>query len=266
MENYKISQSTLGDFEDSYNCRRKWFYKNVKKEIPKDPPSNQMVKGIVFETLALGENVSGEDMPDHDFLYNKTGKKSVELERIEEQALKYKRMVDPSSEDYIGIKQEKTQLYLENEFTKGVLDIVCEDEFESKVVADLKFTADVENDRGDFSWGREPDKIDWKQLAIYKRLFEDNFESPRSPKTYNIVFDASPRMGIKLFDVKLSDSYIDNVIERARIGAEYVDMVNQGDIDIDMKVNPSKANCDSCPLDCDFRFKEQIVNKIKVYV
>jgi len=102
--------------------------------------------------------------------------------------------------------------------------------------------------------------------VFYRRLYEDNYESTRPPRTSIIVFDASPRMGIKLFDIKLSDHYINSVIERASYLGGYIDRIQSGDIDIDLKVNPSKGNCDTCPLECSFRFKDQEIKTIKVYV
>lgn len=263
---YLVSPSSLDSFEEDGVCKKNWFFKQVEKKIPRDPPSEQMVKGLLFETLAIGENVSGSEVPDHGFLYKKDGSKTIELERIESQAEKFKRMTDRGSDEYVGFTVRSTQLRLETDKLKGVLDLIGDDEFSRTNIVDLKFTGDVDNTRGKYAWGRDPDEIDWKQLAIYKTLYMANFEGEKSPRTGNIVFDASPRMGIKFFDVKLSDNYINNVIERTDVVSDFVDRVRGGDIDIDTRVSPSKSNCESCPLDCEFRFKESHVKKIKVYV
>lgn len=263
---YKISPSSMSRFKETGSCKKNWFFKNVEKTIERDPPSEQMIKGQVFETLAIGSNVTGTEMPNHQFLYLKDGSKSTSLKRIEEQANKVKNLLDPRSDSYIGFFQTNVQVHLENDKMKGVLDMICQDDFEGKIISDLKFTGDVDATFGNYAWGRNPDDIDWSQIAIYKRLFRDNFEDSKAPKTNIMVFDDSPKMGSKLFDIKLSDNYIDNVVEEAVSIVDYVDRVRSGDIDIDLRVTPSKSNCDKCPLECEFRFKESKLEKITVYV
>lgn len=262
---YKVSPSSMSEFYKDGICRKNWFHKFVRKSIERDPPTNQMVKGQLFEILAIGSGVSGSELPDHSFLYNTKGK-SIELTRIEAQAERFKRMVDRNSEDYIGLRVDSVQVRLENERMKGVIDMKLIDEFDQINISDLKFTADVDSDFGDFSWGRNPDTIDWSQIAIYKRLWMDNFQSDKDPKTSLFAFDSSPRVGAKYFDIRLSDSYVDNVCRKADVVYDFVEKINESESDLDVAVNPTERNCDGCPLNCFFRFKAASLKKIKVYV
>lgn len=263
---YKLSPSTMKAFFEEGSCKKYWYFKNIEKSIERDPPSEAMIKGIVFETLALGENVAGSELPAHDFLYTKKGDKTTSLLRIEDQADKFKRITDPSSEDFIGFSVTETQLPVENKRLKGVIDIVGIDLFERKVISDLKFTSDVNATYGDYAWGRDPSIINWDQIAIYQIIWRDNFSEEKSPKTNVLVFDDSPRLGSKSFDIKLSSSYIDNVIERTDETLYFIDRAKSSDSYITTKVSPSEKNCSKCQLDCEFRYKNPTIENIKVYV
>lgn len=263
---YKISPSTMKAFYEDGSCRKYWYFKNIEKSIERDPPSEAMVKGIVFETLALGENVAGSELPSHDFLYTKNGGKTTSLLRIEEQAAKFKRITDPSSDEFIGFSVVGSQFHIENDKWKGVIDINGVDLFERTVISDLKFTSDVNATYGDYAWGREPSVINWDQIAMYKVMWRDNFPEEKEPKTNVLVFDDSPRLGSKSFDIKLSNSYIDNVFEKADTALNFIDRAKSSDSFIEAKVSPSEKNCSKCPLECDFRYKKPSIENVKVYV
>lgn len=260
---YKISPSSISKFENRSLCKRKLIREIVYREIPRDPPSDQMKKGNLFEYLAIGANVTGEEKPDDEFMMNKKGE-SIEYARLKQQAERVANMLNPDSDEFIGISKDMVQVKLENDKMKGVIDVLS---FKGKdTILDLKFTADVDATYGDYAWGRDVSEIDWTQNAFYKILFRDNKVNSGDAETANLVCDASPRMGIKLFNVKLSSDYLYDVTERADIVHSFVNKVIQGDINEKLKVSPSEKNCEGCPLECEFRYKSPKIKKINVFV
>ena len=145
MVEYRVHQSHLKSWEDRSRCRTKWYHQNVLQNIPRDPGSEQMTKGHYFETLAIGANVHGEDLPDISFLYNKNGSEKAELTRIKEQVSRFKELFNPSHSDYLGFEITNVQMFVQGEKEEGTIDFEAVDDFERKAIFDLKFTADVDS-------------------------------------------------------------------------------------------------------------------------
>lgn len=260
MSKYKVHQSHLKRWEDNSTCKLKWYHQNVLEDIPRDDPSQQMIKGTYFETLAIGGNVRGEDLPDISFLYNANGSKKVELTRIEEQVDRFKELFNPLHQDYLGFNICDVQCFVEAEEEEGTIDFVAVDDFDKVAIFDLKFTADVDSDFGDFAWGRSADDIDWTQMKLYKRLYRERFGV--DPLTYVIVFDASPRKGIRLFELIISDTSESEVKDRTSLLYRVVQDYQSGEAEPSTK--PSKSECSTCKVDCPSRYEEGILKKIKV--
>lgn len=259
-EEFRASKYSLSKFEESGSCRKRWWEDVVLKSTDKEPPSEQMIKGTYFETLCLGENTSGEELPDISFLYTAKGEPRVELTRIHEQVGRFKELFDRTHKDYIGVSIKDVQVLLEDDRDKGVLDILGEDEFGRAVIVDLKFTGDVDNERGDFAWGRDPNDINWDQFVLYKKLYQKLTGKP--PIMMALVFDASPKKGIKLFEIKTSESTENDLDERIDYMMELVKAYSSKE----PPVSPSESNCSTCKVDCSFRFQPAVLKKTKVYV
>jgi hypothetical protein len=260
VNDFRVSKSSLSAFEEPKSCRLKWYHRDVVKSIERSPPSEQMIKGTYFELLAIGENVGGDEVPDISFMINANGKPKVELTRIEEQAERFKELHDPNHKDFIGFTIKETQIQMEDDMTKGVADYLTEDEFGRDVMFDLKFTSDVDNTFGDYAWGRDPYEIDWTQQVLYKRLFKKL--RGHDPKMGVLVFDASPRKGIKMFDLKISQDTEDDVMYRVETAFLAAHKYSEEGA----PVTPSISNCSTCPLDCMFRAKPATVSKTKVSI
>ena len=255
---YKVHQSDLKNWEDPSICKLKLYHQRIKKTIPQDPPSEQMIKGIYFETKALGENGRGYELPDISFLYDSKGRERVELTRINEQVSRFKELFDPSHDDFLGLHIKDTQVFLQSHDSEGTIDFTAIDDFGRDAIVDLKFTADVDSDFGDYAWGREPEDIDWTQMKLYKRLYRENFGV--DPLVYTIVFDASPRKGIRLFQIKISDTSESIVSDRVEI--MYHEVKSYIEDEGLIPANPSIKNCDGCLVsDCILRFKPGVIKK-----
>jgi hypothetical protein len=259
---FYFSNSALSSFNDKYGCKLNWYNKWITRDIPRDPPSEQMLKGIYFETKAFGENASGSELPDVSFLYSAKGEPKVELVRINEQVDRFKELFNPSHPDFLGFTITGQQMTLINEElkVKGVLDFMAEDEFGNDCLFDLKFTADAENSFGDYAWGKDPSDINWDQQILYRKLYKDTFG--KYPKMYVLVFDASPRKNIKLFELNITDNATVTLIEKYEDAWYFVNKYKEEG----WPTYPSESNCSRCHLECSMRFSKPTVEKTRVNV
>lgn len=256
---FLFSHSAKKAFMEKGVCKKNWGAKWVTREIERDPSSEQMIKGIYFETLALGAHSGGETLPDISFMYDAKGNEKVELKRIHEQVERFKELFNPSHEDFLGFKIDSAQELLQSDDKrlKGFLDFSATDLFDKKVVFDLKFTADVDA-KGPFGWGRDTHEIDWSQQILYQYLYEQKYGI--KPKMYVLVFDASPRKNIRLFDLNIrEDSVREMLWEYEDAWYEVDKYMVEG-----FPAKPSESNCHECPLECEFRYISPVVEKIKV--
>lgn len=239
-----------------------WKAKWISREIPREPSGEQQLKGIYFETLALGEHSGGDELPDVSFMLLKDKSPNAELKRIIDQSNRFKELFDPSHPDFLGFTIKSTQqtLLCDRSKRKGILDFHCEDVFGEQCIFDLKFTADVESTFGDYAWGREASEIDWGQQVLYQDLYEAMYGA--RPKMYVMVFDASPRKGIRLFDLSISEAKTETVREIYTSAWEDVNEYNESG----WPTSPSEKNCSSCPLDCIARFVKPEVQTKKIFL
>lgn len=255
---FYFSNTSLKQFKEKGICLLNWQAKWVTREIPREPSSEQQLKGIYFETLALGAHSGGEDLPDVSFMMLKDGSPNAELKRIIDQANRFKELFDPSHQDFLGFTIDSTQQLLESKQSrrKGYLDFSAISVFDEKCIFDLKFTSDVDASFGDYSWGRDASDIDWGQQVLYQDLYEEQYGV--RPKMYVMVFDASPRKGIKLFDLSISEAKTEAVREIYSQSWEEVDEY----IELGWPTSPSEKNCSQCPLECNMRYvKPEVITK-----
>lgn len=260
VSEFRASKSSIYEFERTGICRSRWYEERVVKSVPQSPASDAMLKGIYFEILALGEDVRGSDLPDMSFLMTKKGEKTVELQRIEEQALRFKELFDRDHPDYLGFRIKGTQILVDDGKSKGVFDFIAEDDFGRDCLFDLKFTADVNGTFGDFAWGKDPERIDWTQQVIYKELYKKEFGV--EPRLYVIVFDATPSKNIKMFELNISSMSVDEVGERV----DNMLYAAQKYSESGAPVSPSAKNCEGCMVECMLKHQMGSVNTVKVSV
>lgn len=260
INEFRVSKYAISTFKDQGSCKKKWFESVVLKSIPKDPPSEQMIKGIYFETMCFGSNASGDELPDISFMYLKNGNPSVELERIHKQVDRFKSIFDPDSDEFLGLYPKEYQTVIETDKNKIVTDIIGVDDFDRPFILDLKFTSDVSQTFGDFAWGKDPSNIDWTQMVLYSKVYTEVFGV--KPRMMTLVFDASKNMGIKLFEVSVSDNAKEEISEITEIVInKAVEYSKNG-----APTKPSESNCSTCPIQCIDRFTKSIIDKTKVYV
>jgi len=159
------------------------------------PESLSMLKGSYFETLCLGKGAGGKrisdlprkaltdkriremiasGIPESDIL----GEKTIDQERIEQQAMRFPMRVD---ELKMVVHEQNTQVPVLKHlwgdvYLSGELDIwpttMMTPEGLRWVVVDLKLTGDVNSQWGDFCWGT-PEHMDHTQGHIYLELIEN---------------------------------------------------------------------------------------------
>lgn len=222
------SQSALKDL----GCPRRWY--DVWIDGNKLPPTEPMNKGLFFETLCLGGSAHDEGTTSLPLV--RGGKKSADQIRIERQAVRFKRMTDPTSSEYVGWAVDERQLVLEHDNIRGVIDFTSKPD----VVWDLKLTASL-----DGYWSGD---VDLTQQITYKWLYEQ--VRGVSPEMYLMIFEYETRMRVKIVEVKISEEATIRVLERFK----------KADMDIkeyamlsEFPRVPSRDQCSKCPLACQFR-------------
>jgi hypothetical protein len=255
----KRSQSMMKDLERKDGCPYKWYHNWVKKEIPRDG-SELMDYGRYFETLVIGGSARGDAL--HELPLTKTGKKTANQERIDEQARYALEMLhNKNHKDYLSIDVLDTQikLYDKDINFEGVLDISGRYLDGRAVIADLKLTSDIDATYGPYPWG-DLDRIDFIQMILYSYLYKKTYNE--SPEVLYLLFDFSPKMGKKVIDLTLDDYDIEDMMDRIESFEEALNHYSKNGF---VKY-PSLKECDKCPFDkigCDQYFRTDDVKYIK---
>ena len=246
--NFVLSQTSLKDFESG--CGRKWYHKWILKEIPFY--SNEMMnKGKYFEYLCVGGSAKEDDLV-VDLPRKKNGDKYIDQVRIEEHASYFTdHLFNPSSDKYLGFSIEDVQIPLFNKdrTERGVLDIECSDKNKYPVIIDLKLTKDLTSTHHPMSWGHPEDQLDTTQAVNYQFLGKERYGV--IPRFIYLVFDLSPQLRRKKFEVVSTQESFHDLQGRKDNLWEALDNNN-----FQWKEQPSKQDCEYCPLSCEFRVKE----------
>jgi hypothetical protein len=249
------SQSALKDFEREDVCLWKWRGRWITKEIS-STPSIYMERGMYFEYLCIGGSANSNDNIT-DLPRLKSGEKSTDQLRIEEQALAFKDLFDENSLNYLGFEILSTQGVLNGSgvFNKerGVLDMVAKSIWDEKIhIIDLKLTANAESTFNKFSFN--VDNLDDTQAVSYVDLYK-NIYGVDTIFDY-LVFDYSPKLNRKLVTIEVSDSGINSLNKRKQNLKDF--LLNTKDFE---KI-PSEKECSSCPFEnCDKRINNEKENK-----
>ncbi len=249
MNKFKASQTALKDFENKDTCLKRWKHQWINKEFSLEP-NIYMQRGKYFEELCLGEGaIEGEktELP-----LIKTGKKTIDQIRIEEQAEKFKQLFDKDSELFLGFSIRYIQIKLEDDESTGVADFDAIDKEGNDCLFDLKLTRDLDSE-SEFSW-KDPKNLDLIQQIHYADLYEKRFR--KKPKNYLIIFDYSPEMKVKLVELDILKQSFDQKDGRFLDFWEEKRMLDSLE---DYPTVPSKEECKKCPLKCADRIKEELV-------
>lgn len=239
----KLSQSRVKSFETT-KCYRKW-YGEQNGELQKYT-SIPMLYGSFFEKLCLGSGAGYQDDVT-DLPRLKNGAKSIDQQRIELQAAKFKRMFDENSSEFIGWHIKNKQIKLSWGSIEGTIDF---DAYNSECQKpwDLKLNADLDSDWGYWS---NPEELDLLQSPTYVKLYEENVLSCN--EFSYIIFDYSPKMNVAIIDVTVTDEAIAAALKRFE---EAEATMLEFDLLEEWPRVPNPVDCRYCRLDCNVKINK----------
>jgi hypothetical protein len=242
MNKMILSQSKTKTWEQTI-CKRKAIAEMTKEVII--PPTEPMMRGSYFESLALGSGVNGQVTDDLPRLAS--GKKSIEQIRIDDQVSRFHSLFSPESEEYLGWQITDKQLYLSEGEREGTIDFRCRRDG-IRSIWDLKLTGDMMSPGG---WWYDIGSMDHVQLAFYKHLHRLKYNE--DCETYYALFDYSPKKNIKILKINISEATIMNSLER-------FDVVEKTLLEmVEFSTTPSYSECGKCRVDCKERVFKPIV-------
>lgn len=269
-------------------CKRKFYEQYILGNI--DAHSDAMDKGSFFETICIGGGVKGQTLTD--LPRKKNGDKTIDQVRIEEQKMHFE--IIAKNTGMVIIPGFNTQLTIQKPFPldpdiilQGTMDIfpvtvTTKRRGSLLSIVDLKLTADIYADtRYAFNAWSEPGSLDNIQAYMYLELTQEidpilnphvidvinksgitNYED--IPKHFfYYVFDYSPKLNRKCVEVSYDASRRNELFESVRAAKSLID-VNTAK-DKWEEVTPSKYNCASCPLTCNWRFTTEVEESKRDY-
>lgn len=251
IDKFKLSYSSLRDFEHQDVCIESWFRKWVIKDNRKEP-SLAMKRGIYFESIAL-EDYGSKSRP---LWEAPDGSNSVYTQRIRSSAGLLKEYLDPSSKYFQGIKPKAIDVTLESEREKGIVDLLGEDEDGRDVIIDIKLTQDLSSSYGFIDW--HDDNLDASQLLMYYKLHKGN------PRLLYYVFDYAKSQNKPIIIEKIpADHELDSLESRIDDFFSFFDNADWS-LYVDERYTPTESNCNNCILECPFRFdsKSPLIKKL----
>jgi len=240
---YYLSNSEATDWETM--CPRVWKAKYIDC-IVKDEPSEAMLYGSWFETIAIGSGVQGkvtEPTP--------TMLKSVYAERIRAQAADCRRYFKALGGKIIARQPYLYTIIKDNEGNDlpicGGLDLLMGfDDGRNNLIIDTKMTGDADADFGKFQFGNV-DRINPQQAIHYKLIHKAHYGTEADFNYF--VFDKSEALKQKIINVVVSEvSELLHIDKFARIYAE-IDIAMQLD---DWGYVNTFDNCRNCPVKCAY--------------
>lgn len=266
MDQITLSQTIIKKLKDDYNCPQR-IKATYMDRTAKDEPSDAMIKGMYFEYKAIGNpNFDGEVIDDLARIQG--GKKSTEHLRIDQQVERFKKEVMPlydiqiqgHGEDFIAELNGHVKLKIKIDFYGT---IVLEDGV-YPLIGDLKLTANLHSQWGDFSWGN-PFNMDHTQAMVYTYVFkkvmlESGEKFTKDPIFIYFVFDYKPIPEYKLIHVNPSPIRMSEMEESIRSVWEKIRVYER----TGWPYNPSFVQCSKCPLNktCPAVIKKQPIQII----
>lgn len=238
------------------------IYKTVLGDL--DYRTLAMEQGAFFETLCLGSGRDGEQVTDLPRRLN--GSKRIAHIRIEQQAKEFHRLCRTHQ---IYITEENTQVQItkklaDDVFLSGHIDIFPVGLLDPEIgytlgIIDLKLAKNIHNTWGEYCWGMAED-LDDIQAQIYLFLIEDvdfginphldnelfhtALKHDKKAYFYWWVFDYKPKTENVFIRAEKSELKRMELIETLRKTYKLVRWHEKNG----WGTNPSKENCESCPL------------------
>lgn len=198
MKRFFLSQTILKDFETM--CPKSFHIKYFGTDQQRslfNHDSDAMKRGVLFETLAIGQGMGGKTAQPGD-----VPQTSVIYKRIADQAKEFREWEQFHFPSVIG-----TQMFIQSEikwdrgsfYAQGNLDRISRDNSGVLTIIDLKMTGKADNDYGKFQYGN-PRKVDWTQLIHYRMLAKAYFKEDNIRQMYYVA-DYSKTTRIKPLEV-----------------------------------------------------------------
>lgn len=239
---YYLSNSEMTSWEQM--CPQVWKAKYIDCIIP-DDPSEAMMYGSWFETLAIGSGVNGK-------ITQPTAKmeKSDYADRVKQQATDCRRYFKT-----LGGKIISRQEYIYTTIIDadgqviplcGGLDVLYgfPHTERSNIIIDLKFTGDNDSDFGPYQYGN-PEKINPQQAVHYKMLHKAKYGIDAAFEYW--IFDKSPSCKQKRIGVEVSE--MTELLHIEKCSRIYNEIIMSLEMD-DWGFKNSFDNCRSCPIKC----------------
>jgi hypothetical protein len=221
-------------------------YRKVQAELSGELQrftSEEMLKGSFQEFLCLGSGAGYGD-PVTDLPRLRNGNKSADQERIEKQAVKFHRMVDPNDELFMGHTIIDKQVKLSANGKEGTIDFVTVDDSGETWIFDLKSTGDLES-----GYWSTPEEVDYIQMSTYKHLYRETYGV--TPSTGYLIMDYSPRMNVMLLKVDIS---LETELSHLSRFDSVTEMISE--FDEEWPKVPNITCCRYCSLSCSLKMNK----------
>jgi hypothetical protein len=234
-------------------------------------PTETMQYGLFFESAILGATRDGE-VWDRLPTTPKTGKPTVDSERIALQVEKFEKEIKPAfqldtTHAHIELKapiqgrpdmelvghldllspildpRGQEMMWADEDFPEGI-----EPELIPMAIIDIKTTKTIKSTFGDFAWGL-PKIMDHTQAYMYTYLYNHNFPKLKQPPFYYVVVEFGPDMDYKVVRKNVAPHHLAELQEKIRRTIAHMDEWKRRD----WPIRPGRENCARCPLkhNCD---------------
>jgi hypothetical protein len=300
--NQSIIRTLLYNGEEKDFCFKRLYLTRISHQI-KEEPSEPMLCGKYFETLCLGKS-SGYDVTDlprkkltkamiaENAVRKKEGKpllkgeKFIHQIRIDDQVTRFKALIKKYniliSEFNVQIPivtvwEQDPDVLLKAEldvFPTTILTLWDQEPELNAAIIDLKLTADIHNEWGEFAYGK-PEFLDLIQAKMYHYIVR-NINEKLNPGLSELINETVQRLiqSNRILFLLWVFNYKGNSLEDKIIKVEWdktkeyelhesirktVSILNDGE-SRDWPTNPVYSLCKGCPYsECPDRIKIQII-------
>lgn len=255
----QLSQSRIKALTDEQVCPKRYYHTEITGEF-ENPPSLSMLKGQLFEWLALGSRNRAGQVPV--LPRNRNGRPTADELRIREQAAEFKRLMPLYK---IEILDKRVPITVPLRMTKdgtrvdlsGLLDVLVA--YQNRpYILDLKLAANCYATWGDFCWG-EFWRMDHLQASAYTEMLQ--LATGHNVGFLYAVFDYKPQPDHQLIDVPYSPlrrAELYTRLQQAIDNYRYFDARG-------WEAVPSWAKCQNCPVvDCTQRTRVKQVRVLGI--
>lgn len=241
---YYLSNSEMNDWE--VMCPLVWKAKYIDKVFDREP-SEAMLYGSWFETLAIGSGVGGKITEPTPAMA-----KSAYADRVKAQAADCRRYLKALGGKILSRQEYIFTTIVDNDGQEipvcGGLDIKYgfPGTHRRNMIIDLKFTGDNDNDFGPYQYGNA-EKINPQQAVHYRILHKAKYGEDCDFEYW--IFDKAPTMGQKRIGVSVSE--ITEAIHIEKVSRIYNEITMSIDMD-DWGYKNTFANCRNCPVKCNY--------------